>query len=521
MNKIKAKLRPLKQYISKNKKKVAVLFVAILIILTVLVVFIINTSKSSLKNDTGKITTLTDNELPVYDFVFNPSSGVLALTNGEGSKYKEILVTDEIILDYDVSPNKKSIVYTAAPKDYKTRIHASNFDVNKFNNIPAVAFALREFNIETGEKKTLWFADTIEIKPTTQKLYNSKQIIHPDSYVVYGNYEVVYKQPAYIDPSVYSYPLSYSNENNNEYAYEYVLHSYPISYIEYVDDLEGGYLYSDYLPWDSSNDLTTKSLQLIGYDETSSKIAVLKENTVTIFEDSSQKKYIIPDSDNCKIYNINSSFDAYYSYNYLGLENISCINENTYQKYYKVTDNELVNIVAELNVDFGYFPLVEVTQDYLMLASYPGYGYYNEKDSQPMSLVLRDNLTGLWNKVAEDKIMPKTSIMKIDSDIECVLLKNPIDSTEYTEYLYSLNSFDFLNKELTEIGTLTLPKDILSPHFDSKTREFSYARRYSSSSESIIEFRTVNVDTKEERELKTFKIRNDSVMFYNPKILWL
>lgn len=521
MHKIKTKLQSLKQYISKNKKKVAVLLLTSLIILIVVGIFIINTSKLSLSNDSGKITTLTNNELPIYDFVFNPSSGVLALTNDEGSKYKEILVTDEIILDYDISPNKKSIVYTAAPKDYKTRIFASNFDVSKFNNIPAVAFALREFNIETGEKRTLWFVDTIEIKPTTQKLYNTKQIVHPDSYVVYGNYEMVYKQPTNIDPTVYSYPLSYENENNGEYAYEYVLHSYPISYIEYVDDLEGGYLFSDYLPWDSSTDLTAKSLQLIGYDETSNKIAVFKENTVTIFGGTEQKKYVIPDSNNCNIYNINSSFDAYYSNNYLGLENISCINENTYQKYYKVTENDLEDIVPELHVDFGNFTLVETTPDYLMLASYPRYGYFYEKDLQPMSLVLRDNSTGLWNKVAEDKIMPKTSIMKIDSDIECVLLKNPIDSTEYTEYLYSINGFDFLSKELTEIATLTLPKDILNPHFDSKTREFSYARRYSSSSESIIEFRTVNVDTKEERELKTFKIRNDSVMFYNPKILWL
>lgn len=108
MHKIKTKLQSLKQYISKNKKKVAVLLLTSLIILIVVGIFIINTSKLSLSNDSGKITTLTNNELPVYDFVFNPSSGVLALTNDEGSKYKEILVTDEIILDYDISPNKKN-----------------------------------------------------------------------------------------------------------------------------------------------------------------------------------------------------------------------------------------------------------------------------------------------------------------------------------------------------------------------------------------------------------------------------
>lgn len=417
-----------------------------------------------------------------YDYIYNNEENNLIASTIDRSKQLEIISGDTKLVDYIVSPNKKKITYSVSDPDYKSKVKSPNIDLTKIN-FPPIAFKVYELNLETGDNTLIWETNEIQLKSTKEQLYDKKKVLFPDSYAL-----------AYNGSYVYSYPVSYYGD---------------------VDDIEKGYRI-DYLPWDLSQELSTKIMRLISYSDNSEDILMTVGNNFLIYNIQTAQTASLPSP----VALSSGGIDCSSSGDWEG--DIFRFGMNCQQYYggpnniYKI-DN---NVIRTLNVNSpttgGYYP-IQITDKFTLITSYPG---YTGGQSIKNTLDSVDVNTYKTTKIFE--IENNTYAVNVESkDKNLIAIVSLKDNDHRLNRIYSLNEFDFTNSSLSEIIKVELPSDAQDLTYDQDANTISYYRRYQASNESIIEYKVVDLSNNEEDELLTIKVSNQSVLYYKPKLVWL
>jgi hypothetical protein len=438
-----------------------------------------------------------------YDYIFNPDDTTLAASNISGDKYLELINSDAIIVDYAISPNKEKIAYLIAPKDYKKKITSPNVDLTKFNDVPPVGFELYELNLKTGKNKKLWSRDSIKLSATEQQMYKKKTVIYPDSYMVGETYEYLLSYPSNGEPPFYEWmPVSYT---------------YPVSHVEYIDDIEGGYV-TESMPWDLHRELQFKTVSIIGYDENSQKLAISKDNQISIFKDAgSETNYDLPIK-NCYAH---VSTKKKIIGNIVAISYLECedyLNSGT--KIYRLDSGKTSELLGTHAIQSARLISEFVNDQFGLVLSYPAYyhgGYGNYTPAADVLLInLADNsLEGL------KKLEERNSMGEVMASLPTVAFTVATSQEYGATNKYTFSQFSSENKSFTTLGEIELPSDIQDLSYDYDSKTISFYRNYNANNESIIEYRMINLETKEEKELKTIKVSRKSVFYYKPKLVWL
>jgi hypothetical protein len=439
-----------------------------------------------------------------YDYIFNPDDTTLAASNISGDKYLELINSDAIIVDYAISPNKEKIAYLIAPKDYKKKITSPNVDLTKFNDVPPVGFELYELNLKTGKNKKLWSRDSIKLSATEQQMYKKKTVIYPDSYMLGESYQYALSYPSNGEPPFYDWmPISYT---------------YPISHVEYIDDIEGGYI-TESMPWDLQRELQFKTVSIIGYDENSEKLAVSKDNQISIFKDAgSETNYDLP-TENCFAY---ISASKKLIGNIISLTYLECENyQQSGTKIYRLEDGKAWELLGGHAVENSRLDSQFVNSEFALVMSYPNYYYYAGPGggSSTTDLLFIDLTKGTLDGL---KTLEKLNFVTRVTASNPTIAFTVATSQEYgATNKYTFSQFSSESKSFTTLGEIELPSDIQDLSYDYDSKTVSFYRNYNANNESIIEYRMINLETKEEKELKTIKVSRKSVFYYKPKLVWL
>lgn len=486
------RIEKLKSFLKKRKKLVLGLTIIVFLLVGIIVIILVP------KNQQVKITVNDKVAEKVsktkYDYIYNPNENTLAAATVSGDNYLELINSNSIIVDYAVSPNNQKVAYIIAPKDYKSKITSENADITKFSNVAPVGFELYELNLKTGENKKLWSRESIQLGRTTLNLYPLKTIVHPDSYEVGYYYNTI---------------ISYTENGDPFYTYEPVSYTYPISFVEQVEDQSHGYA-NDYFPYDLDLKLRANTISLIGYDENSENLAVIKENQITVFNNQSiPTNYDFPYS-NC--YSDISTKKTFVN-NTISITALFCSDYvNSGPKVFKIQNGGLDEIMRALYPQQSWLNPALVKDDYALVLSYPNRAGTNVQllyvNTQPVNSTVLEELKDKW-------------FLEVNSSTPTVAFGARISNEQSSNAKYTISTFDKENKTFSNIGEIELPLDVKDFHYDYQSKDLTYYRNYQASNESIIEYKSINLETKQEKDLKTIKVANSSVLYYKPKLIWL
>lgn len=476
-----SRLSKLKTLAKTRKFKIAAAIVSVVLLCMIAVIaLVLNGSKTPEVQIAPNIA--SDKIYDNYDFIYNTDDNKLVASTLDKVKQLELVSGDEKIMDYVISPDKKRITYSLSDKDYKNKIFASNMDVSKLKFDP-IAFKVFELNLETGENKLIWSTDRIDLGATNQQIYNKKIVIYPDSYSVYVN------------------------------EYDELI-SYPVSYVEYVDDIAAGYNTS-YLPYDLSNRLGAHEIKLVGYDSDNTKIILLQGNELLLYNiaDSNISKFSVSTDGNpdCVPYNkniINNIVSMYLGCGYAG-----------YQKAFALKDRNFTDIYNEVQHS-GSLSIITAKNENAIVQNY--YPYNPPETNRPSINRLNINDKSLTKIRDLEKSETTHQIEVIGSDDIYLLTSLPEDTENYSgDRIYTINRYNNEDNTMSPIESIKLPQDLYNFIYNPAKNTLSYYRNYNAATETIIEYRIVDIQTKEEKELLSIKVSNDSVLYFKPKLVWL
>lgn len=429
-----------------------------------------------------------------YDFIYNSEDNKLIASTTDKLRELEIISGEEKIMDYIISPDKKKIAYSLSDKNYKNKITSTNADITKFRFEP-VAFTVYELNLETGENKLIWSTDRYELGATQQDLYKDKMIVYPDSYsITWNNYDS--------NGNYLSYPVSYST---------------PISYVEYVDDIDGGYN-SSYLPTDLYYELGTLEIKLISYNSESSEILLASDKDLLVYNtiSSTTTNLLLPDDNVDKNCYAESGQWKELEIVYI---NFSCYHAFKNQLYI-IQDERLIELEPNTQYTGILSPLI-FDADYTVVLQQKIYTNYSE--FKPNLNIFNYDTRELKRIQDLEENQYSLIVEVVGSDDNVILLSKPIveDQSNWGERNYTLHKYIEENNSLEGIAEIRLPNDLSNFIYNARNNTLSYYRRYSASTETIIEYKTIDLNTKEEKEILSIKVDNDSVVNYKPKLIWL
>ncbi len=467
----------LKKFLSRRRNKVivAVIFLLLILVIGVIIALVF------LRNEEAVVVSENIAEAEVftqYDYVYNTEDNKLVASTIDKSKQIDLLKSNELIVDYIVSPDKKRIVYSISDKFYKSKITSENLDLTKVNFDP-VAFKVYELNLETGENNLIYTAENIKLGKTSEQIYHKRLLVYPDSYVSYTDY--------------------YGN-----------VISYPISYTETIDDLDKGYMIN-YLPWDLSEELRRKELKLIDINDDSNKVLLAYENKLIEYDlVNKQSKDINLDGDTFNNCYINAN--GRWANTYLNI-NVSC-NGSGQTRVYKINGSSLENITSHIT-DKPYAYILNLTDEYVLITE--SLSHYNNTAN---FRVFR--FEGSTSSVISNFEYPN-NVVNVENDLgEIMYAQSVYDETKqygaYREFIF--NTVDESNK-ITELFKLELPVDINELTYLKDSNLITYYRRFYGYGDVVIEYVNVDLETQESDELLYTKVQSGSVLSYKPKLVWL
>jgi hypothetical protein len=472
---------------AKTRKGKAILLLVVLILVGAVsgIVFLIKRNQSV--SDEPQIviseTIASDKIYDNYDFIYNSEDDKLIASTADRVKQLEIVSGEEKIVDYIISPDKRKILYSLSDKEYKSKIISTNADLTKFNFSP-VAFSIYELNLETGENKKVWSVDKYEVGATVQQIYNQKVVIYPDSYAVGYHW---------IDGSPFSYP---------------------VSNVQVENDIAAGYN-TTYLPYDLSDTLSKKAIKLYSYNSDSDKLLFKVEGKVMMYNlaDGTSQDLIFPGDITNNCYSYTGSWVG----NIVVME-LSC-NYNYSERRFYLNGTTLVEIDNQMNLGGPLRAIVtkpEYTLAVMRSEKYP-------QDFNPSLNVLNFNPRSIRNVTDLVENEEYVTVETLGSTIDIVASRMPVKETAtyyWTEATYTFLQYNRESNTLEKLQEMVLPFDIYNIAYNVPNNSLSYYRTYRASTESIIEYRILDLATKEDKELLTIKVDNDSVLNYKPKLVW-
>jgi hypothetical protein len=411
-----------------------------------------------------------------FDFIYNSEDNKLIASTADRLKQLELVSGEEKIVDYIISPDKRKILYSLSSSEYKSRIVSPNADLTKFIFSP-VAFKIYELNLETGENKLIWSVDKYDVGATTQQLYNKKTVVYPDSYAV--------------------------SEING------IPYSYPISNVQVENDIEAGYN-SVYLPYDISETLRMKSIKLISYNSLSDKLIFSVEGGLVMYNLSdSTTKDIKFEEHGC--YANSGSWVGE-----IMVMNVRC-DSGYSEKRFTLNGDTLNEIDIHLGLG-GPLTAILTKPDYTLAIMHPP---TYPRTFKPSLNILDFNTKVTTNIVDLVDNEDFISIETIGSQSDIVASKLPLETERFwSEATYTFFEYNKETNSLVKLQQMVLPYDIYNIAYNTNSNSLSYYRTYRASTESIIEYRIMDLATQADQELLTIKVDNDSVLYYKPKLVW-
>ncbi len=413
-----------------------------------------------------------------YDFVYSSEDTRLIATTYDGAKQLELVIGEAKILDYIISPDKRKITYVLSDVNYKNKITSPNVDITKFNFYP-VGFSIYQLDLETGDNSLIWSRDRIELPATNQRLYKQKEVILPDSYAI-------------------------------GYDWNGMPYSYPVSYSEFIDDIEGGYI-STYLPYDLSMLLTRGDIRLINYSDTGASILFLAESKLFSFSNTSETLAEISGEEQ-----INNCFPGYLRF----FSNIIFHHTQCGTTIFSVTNNSLAKY-SGLQVNNGELKPLQATTQGNLLAEVNYYGYPRQSPDSLNFVNLSTNSINKIQDLADEDSAKELEVIRSENIYTILASDITEPSGQIVNQNIKLMKYNADSNLFEVVSTLILPADAGNLIYDESTNSLTFFITYRSTSQVIIEYKTVNLETMKETLLSTTKAPSDSVLVYRPKLLGL
>lgn len=480
-------LKRIKNFAKTRKGKVVLGVVSVLVIaLIVALIFVLSKQPAADEPNIQVSESIASDKIyDNFDFIYNSEDNKLIASSVDRLSQLEIVSGTGKIIDYIISPNKKKIAFSVSDPDYKSKIFSTNADMTLLNFNP-VPFKIYELDLETGVNAEIWSVDTYEIGATSQQLYKQKTVIYPDSYAVGVDW--------------WGVPFSY-----------------PVSNVQVENDIEAGYS-TTHIPYDLQENLQKASIKLFDYNSDGNKIVFASKGKTLIFDgtNSTVEQLVFPGDITNNCYSISGDwvssivvFDLICNYEYS-------------QRRFVIDGLNLTEIDSTLTIG-GPLIAVLTKPEYTLVTmrskQYP-------PDFTP-SLNMLDFTTRSVNNVKDlTEHENLVSVETVGSDIDVFASKIPIEGSSvgyygWTEATYVFYKYNKSGNTIEKLSEFILPIDIYNLSYNLSNETFSYYRTYRASTESIIEYRIVNLTTFEETELLTIKVDNDSVLYYKPKLVWL
>lgn len=420
-----------------------------------------------------------------YDFIYNSEDNKLIAATADRLKQLEIVSGEEKIMDYIISPDKRKITYSLSDMDYKTKITSTNADMTKLDFDP-VAFTIYELDLETGTNTLIWSEESYELGATIQQLYKQKIVVYPDSYVVVEDW------------------------------WTGVPYSYPVSNVQVENDIEAGYEYT-YMPYDLGETLRKKSIKLYSYNSDGSRIVFASQGKAMVFNraDGTSQELVFPGDITNNCYSTGADWVSS-----IMVFDLTCNYEYSERRF--VLDGlNLTEIDNTLSLG-GPLTAVLTRPDYTLATMYSRQW---PADFTPSLNILDFTTRSISNVKDLAEYENILSVETVGSDIDIFASKIPIEGSNdgwygWTEATYVFYKYNKVGNTMEKLSEFVLPTDIYNLAYNLTDSTFSYYRTYRASTESIIEYRIINLETLEETELLTIKVDNDSVLYYKPKLVW-
>lgn len=467
----------LKKFFSRKRN----IFIVVSIVLLLITVIVIVVLSIILKQEEKIVVSedIAEQEVYIkYDYVYNTEDNKLVASTIDKSKQIDLLKSNELIVDYVVSPDKKRIIYSISDKNYKSMVTSTNMDLTRVNFEP-VAFKVYELNLKTGENSLIYSTGNIQLGSTSYDIYHKRLLVYPDSYVSYTDY--------------------YGN-----------VVSYPVSYTEYIDDLDKGYMIN-YLPWDLSEELRRKELKLIDINDDSNKVLLAYENKLVEYDlVNKQTKDINLDGNTYNNCHVNAG--GKWANTYLNIS-VSC-NGSWQGRIYKFSGTQLEDLTSQImKQEYPY--ILNLTDEYVLFREY--------QDNYSNGIDFKIHRFNSSTSTIVSNLSYPSGVVNVENDLGEIMYAQSFydDSKRYDAYReYTFSSINDSDKS-TELFKLELPIDINELTYLKDSNIVTYYRRFYGYGDIVIEYVNVDLETKESDELLYTKVQSSSVLSYKPKLVWL